>query len=171
MGRRLLDMTGMVIGRLTVLRRGTAAAGVSSWICRCECGAEKEIAANVLKKGTTKSCGCLNSEMSAIRLSQQRRTHGRSHTRLYNIWMGMRRRCTEPRFQMYRYYGGRGIRVCEAWNSASAFLDWALANGYRDDLQIDRIDTNGNYEPSNCRWVTPKENANNRRTKAARASA
>ena len=90
-------------------------------------------------------------------------------TRIYRIWIGMRRRCYDPSLQNYRYYGGAGVRVCEEWQQPETFFSWAFRNGYRDDLQIDRIDPYGHYEPSNCRWVTPKENANNRRMHAARS--
>ena len=91
-----------------------------------------------------------------------RRTHGMSHTRLHNIWLTMRQRCEKPNCSTYHKYGAKGIRVCDEWGSFESFRDWSLANGYTDLLTIDRIDPCGNYEPSNCRWVTQKVQQNNR---------
>ena len=91
-----------------------------------------------------------------------RRTHGMSHTRLHNIWLTMRQRCEKPHCSGYHKYGAKGIRVCPEWSSFEAFRDWAFANGYEDDLTIDRVDPYGDYEPSNCRWATQKEQQNNR---------
>ena len=91
--------------------------------------------------------------------------HGMRHTRLYNIWRSMNQRCYNPNCRNYNRYGGRGIRVCDEWkNDFSVFAEWAFANGYADNLSIDRKEVNGNYEPSNCRWATAKKQANNRRS-------
>lgn len=91
-----------------------------------------------------------------------RRTHGMSHTRLHNIWLTMRQRCEKPNSSAYHKYGAKGIKVCSEWSSFEVFRDWSLANGYKDDLTIDRVNPYGDYEPSNCRWCTQKEQQNNR---------
>lgn len=93
------------------------------------------------------------------------RTHGycTDYPKLYMVWITMKNRCENPNRAKYKDYGARGIKVCDEWHNAEAFCKWALENGYKEGLQIDRIDNNGNYEPSNCRWVTPKENSRNRR--------
>ena len=89
------------------------------------------------------------------------RTHGMSQTRFYKRWRAMIDRCNNPKTNAYKYYGAKGIRVCDEWSSFKPFHDWAISNGYKDGLSLDRIDTNGNYEPRNCRWVTQKEQCNN----------
>ena len=108
------------------------------------------------------SCGCLVPErMSAV--GQKRKTHGESQTRLYRIWSGMKSRCLNPRNRKYNIYGGKGVKVCPEWvYSFENFRDWAVVNGYADNLTIDRIDSNGDYEPSNCRWTTYNEQNSNR---------
>lgn len=147
----VVDLTGEKFGKLTAIEfAGIGAHKKALWLCECECGTRKIISSNALRRGATKSCGCSK--------------HGESRTRLWNIWEGMRERCSIPTSSGYKNYGGRGITVCDEWrNSYSSFKKWALSNGYRDDLTIDRIDVNGNYEPGNCRWSTVKVQNENKR--------
>lgn len=127
----------------------------------CECGNISEGELYHIRQGHIKSCGCLNSELRFKR----RYKHGLSKHRLMVIWGNMYDRCLNERNSDYPGYGGRGIEICNEWaNNFKAFYDWAVINGYSSKLQIDRINNDGNYDPNNCRWVTPKQNARNRRT-------
>lgn len=156
------NLTDKVVGRLTVISYLGYVGRYRYWECRCECGVVKKVQAMLLAQNKVISCGCQSREAAG----QRARTHGKRHTRLYNIWNGMRARCHRPDNPNYRRYGARGISVCEEWRGSQSFqvfYEWAMANGYRDDLSIDRYpDRDGNYEPSNCRWATVTEQARNK---------
>ena len=135
---------------------------VAWWWCKCNCGSYVVARVADVKRLFKQSCGCQWRE--GIHKSKNR-THGLSRTRIHGIHGGILERCFNPANSSYNNYGGRGITVCVEWQrSVSAFAQWAFANGYADDLEIDRRDNEGNYEPANCRWVTSKVNHNNKRS-------
>lgn len=153
-------------GRLTIQEyAGKAKNGSTLVKCVCDCGTEKIVRLCSLKKGEIRSCGCLAKELLIKRNKTIKYiTHGQSRTRLYTIWCDMKQRCLNKNQQMFKYYGERKISICDEWkNNFNSFYDWAMENGYADDLTIDRIDVNGNYEPSNCRWATMQQQRRNTR--------
>lgn len=158
-----LDLNGKVFGRLSVVGcDGPNREGAITWMCECECGNSVSLRGSDLKRGFVKSCGCLAKEIVARR----NKKHGGSSTRVYRIWQAMLDRTGNPRASRYSYYGGRGITVCEDWKDFATFRSWAMANGYSDDLSIDRVNNDGNYQPENCRWATQKMQVQNRRPRA-----
>lgn len=159
-----IDLTGKKFGRLTVLERTDdliqpSGQHKTQWLCKCDCGNLITVQGCNLKSEHTQSCGCYSQDYPS------HTKHNKCKTRLYKCWKHIKQRCYDKNSKEYINYGGRGITVCNEWlNDFQVFYDWAMANGYKDDLTIDRIDVNGNYEPSNCRWVTVKVQNNNKRS-------
>ncbi len=187
---KLIDITGQRFGRLVVVRRGdTSSDGKAMWVCLCDCGEVTEVRSYQLRSGITKSCGCLFRETSSVTARQTNNKYGldsnrnvsankskhgdikpyASYSRLYHVWTSMKQRCNNPHAPNYAAYGGRGIRICDEWmHDFKAFESWAFAHGYDQDAPkgqctLDRIDVDGNYSPSNCRWADPKTQRHNRR--------
>lgn len=160
---KFIDLTGKRFGRLVVLRRTDNIGKKPAWVCKCDCGNERIVTGSNLNSGNVQSCGCLWKEVTPEINKEKNTRHGDSHTKLHRAWTNMRYRCNNPNCREYKNYGGRGITICKEWDSYEAFRDWALANGFDSGLSIDRIDVNGNYEPSNCRWVGIKAQSNNTR--------
>ena len=155
------DLTGLRFGRLTVIEFvGRDKSGHKVYSCVCDCGNNVSVDQSRLKSGNTKSCGCLRREATGDRV----RKHGMKNTRLNRIWRSIKYRCDNPNHKDHAIYYDRGIAVCAEWkNDFKAFYDWALSNGYSDDLSIDRIDNDKGYSPDNCRWATAKEQRLNQR--------
>ena len=154
-----MDKAGQKYGRLTVLGLSNTKTktGHLMWRCQCECGNLCVIAGSDLTTGRTKSCGCIRRNATKERATK----HGKSKCyRLYQTWQNMKKRCLNNKSTEYKNYGGRGITVCSEWaDSFETFEAWALKNGYKNNLTIDRINVDGNYCPENCQWLTKSENS------------
>lgn len=152
------DISGQKFGKLTALYRlnnynKNKKHYGSYWLCVCDCGNLTEVYLGSLTRGNTNSCGCIVKK------------HGKSNNPLYRNWLCMKTRCYNKTDEHYKNYGGRGITMCDEWfNDFQAFYNWSINNGYKCGLTLDRADVNGNYEPSNCRWVSRKMQARNRRS-------
>lgn len=159
MSRTCNDLTGKRYGRLVVTSFAGLTHSHGTWICMCDCGGTKTVVSGSLRNGLTKSCGCLLSETSRARLT----THGRSTSLEYRAWSNMMARCYNPKSTHYRHYGGRGISVCNRWHTPELFLsDMGKKPDHRHTLE--RKNTDGNYEKSNCVWATWVEQQNNKRS-------
>lgn len=154
-----IDLTGNKYGRLTVLKLAVDERGKKKkWLCKCDCGNKVIVSGSNLRSGHSSQC----KQCALAELAEKKIKHGGTKTKLYYVWRGMITRCGDKSARAYMRYGGRGICVCKEWQDFGKFRDWALSNGYSDGLEIDRVDNDGNYEPSNCRWVNKQRNANNK---------
>lgn len=174
--KHIINLIDKKFGKLKVIKyAGRKQSGTqfkTYWLCECDCGNKKDVCASELKNGHTISCGCFHKEM----VGNLNRKHGLANKcgRIYDVWKSIKYRCNNPNNKSYKNYGGRGIRVCDEWqNDFMSFYNWAISSGYKEEklpnglnlLTIDRINNDGNYEPSNCRWVTNAENAKNKKRK------
>lgn len=159
------DLANLRFGRLYVVSDiGRTKDRHILWHCVCDCGNSVNVSSHDLLNGHTQSCGCLQK----ARTHEARYIHGDRDARLYKIWQSMKKRCESPQCKSFRWYGAKGVTVCDEWHEYSAFKEWAVQNGYNENAKygectIDRIDPFGNYEPQNCRWVSFTEQAKNKR--------
>lgn len=158
---RVEDLKGNKYGKLETIKYiGKNGTKQSWWECRCDCGNTKNVRASDLKRGKTKSCGCIQEEF----VSNLNKTHGLTGEPLYTVWQNIKARCYNENNPRYEDWGGRGVKMCDEWkDDFESFYSWALGNGYKDGLSIERIDNNGNYEPGNCCWIPNKKQASNTR--------
>lgn len=161
---KIKDLVGQRFGRLMVLYdTGERRNGKVVWHCQCDCGNELGIRSGDLVSAHTTSCGCYRRQRTVEVHTVHGMTRGKKFHPIYQAWRRMLQRCENPSDEDYKNYGFRGIKVCDEWHKFIPFCDWALASGWQKELQLDRINNNGNYEPGNCHWATPQENNRNRR--------
>jgi len=147
-------------GRLSIIEEVAGTPFSREFLCACDCGKTIVVSLNRLLSGNTKSCGCLKRDRNKRVFTK----HGFSGTRLYRTWASMKDRCFREKCPAYKNYGGRGITICEEWMEFQPFYNWAMANGYQDNLTIERTDNDRDYYPENCRWIPKEDQPKNRRT-------
>lgn len=162
---RFIDLTGKKFGKLLVIKRvenyiQPSGAIKARFLCKCDCGKETIVDTSRLKSGNTKSCGCYKIEKT----KEIKTKHGLKNTSIYAVWQAMKKRCYKKNNRAYKNYGGRGITICNEWkDNFLEFYNWAVSNGYKKGLTIDRIDNNKGYYPNNCRWADYKKQGRNTR--------
>lgn len=162
MASKFTDLTNRIFGKLTGIKPVEKTHnGHYKWLCQCDCGNQTIVFASNVLRGLTTSCGCASSELASARWT----THGltKNNKKLVHVWHTMISRCTNPKYKFFSTYGGRGIKVCERWLRGFEFFYEDMGSSYKEGLTIDRIEVNGNYEKSNCRWITQKEQNRNKR--------
>jgi hypothetical protein len=157
-GINFIDLTGQRYGRLAVISFANSNGRTVRWHCKCDCGAERIVSTTSLRSGTSQSCGCYARE----RTSETSFVHGMSNTKIYRLWRSMHERCYDPKNNSYRYYGAKGITVCERWHQFENF--YADMGERPADMSLDRIKSTKEYSKENCRWATLKDQARNRRS-------
>lgn len=160
MQHRFDDLTGRSFGRLRVVSFfGKDKYGNTLWECLCQCGNTVVAGGSHLRHGNTRSCGCFRKDANTEKWT----THGKANTKLYRVYHSMKDRCERPGCKSYKDYGARGITVCGEWQSFDPFYTWAMSNGYKEGLTIDRINNDKGYSPDNCRWIPKAQQSANRR--------
>lgn len=149
---------GERVGNLTVIECLGLQRRYMRWRCACSCGSERIVRSDQLSRARRDAVSMTCAKCAAALAGRAKRTHGASKTRIFAVWRAMVARCHKPGSSSYEKYGARGVRVCREWTDFATFREWSLRSGYGDGLSIDRIDSDGNYEPSNCRWIPLSEN-------------
>jgi hypothetical protein len=166
---KLKDLTNIRFHRLFVIERAPNIGVRTYWKCKCDCGIIKNVSSQSIIRGSSKSCGCLNKEINSKKMKGNTNNfiHGLTNHPLRAIWKSMKDRCYNSKNKFYKNYGDRGIIVCDEWKeSMPVFVKWALENGWVKGLSIDRINTNKNYIPENCQWITVSENSRKKKAKS-----
>lgn len=159
MDNKLVVNIGDKYGRLSILNEVESKKWKRYFLCKCDCGNETVVSLDNLRSGHTQSCGCLRSDTTTIIKTK----HGLYGSRLYRVWADIKKRCLNSKHHSFKDYGGRGIILCNEWKEYLPFYNWAMANGYQENLTIERIENNGNYEPGNCKWIPQSEQGKNTR--------